>query len=126
MHSRKTQRGTTFWSLMFFLAVLGFFLFLSFKLFPVYLDDFKVKAAMDSLAQQSDIGSLSKAGVAEALRKRFDIDNVTTVDVNRYLVIEQRGPKRIIRLDYQVTVPLMFNVSALLDFEHAREVRAVE
>ncbi len=123
---RETQRGATFWSLMFFLAVFGFFLFLGFKLLPVYLDDFKVSSAMDSLAKQSDIGAMSKAGVAEALRKRFDIDSVTSVDVNRYLKVEQRGPKKIIRLDYQVTVPLMLNVSALLDFEHTREVRGVE
>jgi len=126
MRIRDNQQGATFWSLMTFLAVLGFILFLGFKLFPPYLDDFKVKSAMDSLAQQPDIGSLSKAGVAEALRKRFDIDNITGVDVNRYLRIEQRGPKKLIRLDYEVVVPLMFNVSALLDFEHAREVRAVE
>ncbi len=126
MRSRNTQRGATFWSLMFFLAVLGFFLFLGFKLFPPYMDDFKVKAAMDSLAKQSDVGSLSKGAMAESLRKRFDIDSITSVDPAKYLVIEQRPRIRIIRLDYQVVVPLMFNVSALLEFEHAREVRAVE
>lgn len=126
MRSRDTQRGATFWSLMFFLAVLGFFMFLGFKLFPPYMDDFKVNAAMDSLAKQPDIGSLSKAAMVESLRKRFDIDSITTVDPAKYLTIEQRPRTRVIRLDYQVVVPLMFNVSALLEFEHAREVRAVE
>lgn len=126
MRSRNTQRGATFWSLLFFLGVLGFFLFLGFKLFPPYMDDFKVKAAMDSLAKQPDAGSLPKAAMIESLRKRFDIDMVTSVDPGKYLTLETRARTRIIRLDYQVVVPLMFNVSALLEFEHAREVRAVE
>lgn len=126
MHHRKNQSGATFWSLMFFLAVLGSTMFLGFKLIPPYLDDFKIKSAMDSLVTQSDIGSLSKTGVADALRKRFDVDNVTGIDVNKYLVLEPRGPKKVIRFDYRVIVPLMFNVSALLEFEHAREVRSVE
>lgn len=126
MRSRNTQRGATFWSLLFFLGVLGFFLFLGFKLFPPYMDDFKVKAAMDSLAKQSDAGSLSKAAMAESLSKRFDVDTITSVDPAKYLVIETRARTRVIRFNYQVVVPLMFNVSALLEFEHAREVRAVE
>lgn len=126
MHNRETQRGATFWSLMFFLAVLGFFLFLGFKLFPPYMDDFKVKAAMDSLAKQGDAGSLSKAALAESLRKRFDVDDIKHVDANKYLVIEPRGRNKLIRLDYQVVVPIMFNASVLLEFGHAREVRAVE
>jgi hypothetical protein len=33
---------------------------------------------------------------------------------------------KVIRLNYPVVIPLMFNVSLLLEFEHAREVRAVE
>ncbi len=126
MRSRKTQRGATFWSLLFFLGVLSFFLFLGFKLFPPYMDDFKVKAAMDSLAKQPDAGSLSKAALVDSLRKRFDIDMITDVDPGKYLAIEQRARTRVIRLDYQAVVPLMFNVSALLEFRHAREVRAVE
>lgn len=126
MRSRKAQRGATFWSLLFFLGVLSFFLFLGFKLFPPYMDDFKVKAAMDSLAKQPDVGSLSKAALADSLRKRFDIDMITGVDPGKYLALEQRARTRVIRFNYPVVVPLMFNVSALLEFEHAREVRAVE
>lgn len=126
MRSRHTQRGATFWSLMFFLALLGFIMFLGFKLAPPYADDFKVKAAMDSLAKQPDIGTLSKAAMVESLRKRFDIDSIAGIDPGKYLTVEQRPRTRIIRLDYQVVVPVLFNVSALLEFEHAREVRGVE
>lgn len=126
MQSRNTQKGMTFWSLLFVLGMLGFFLFVGFKLFPPYLEDFKVNAALDSLVKQPDVGSLSKAALADALRKRFDIDNIGYVDPARDLSLENRGRMRILRVRYQPVIPLMFNVSALLEFDHTREVRAVE
>ena len=126
MQIRDTQKGMTFWSLLFMLGVLGFFLFIGFKLFPPYLDDFKVKSALDSLVKQPDIGSLSKAAVSDSLRKRIQIDNIDYVDPVKDLTLENRGRMRVIRLRYQPTIPLMFNVSALLEFDHTREVRAVE
>lgn len=126
MQSRDTQKGMTFWSLLFVLVVLGFFLFVGFKLFPPYLDDFKVTSALDSMAKQPDIGSLSKAAIADSLRKRIDIDNISHVDPVKDLTLENRGRMRIIRLRYQPRIPLMFNISMLLEFDHTREVRGVE
>lgn len=126
MQSRNTQKGMTFWSLLFVLGVLAFFLFVGFKLFPPYLDDFKLKSALDSLVKQPDVGSLSKAAMADSLRKRMDIDNIGYVDPTRDLSLENRGRMRIIRLRYQPVIPLMFNVSMLLEFDHTREVRGVE
>ena len=126
MQSRNTQKGMTFWSLLFVLGVLAFFLFIGFKLFPPYLDDFKLKSALDSLVKQPGIGSLSKAAMADSLRKRMDIDNIGYVDPTRDLSLENRGRMRIIRLRYQPVIPLMFNVSMLLEFDHTREVRGVE
>ena len=126
MQSRNSQKGMTFWGLLFVLGVLGFSLFVGFKLFPPYMDDFKINSALDSLAKQSDIGSLSKAAISESLRKRFDIDNISYADPVKDLTLENRGRMRVIRLHYQPVIPLMFNVSLLLEFDHTREVRGVE
>ena len=104
----------------------GFPLFVGFKLFPPYLDDFKIKSALDSLTKQSDIGSLSKAAISESLRKRMDIDNIGYVDPVKDLSLENRGRVRVIRVRYQPVIPLMFNISVLLEFDHTREVRGVE
>ena len=72
------------------------------------------------------MGSLSKAAISESLRKRFDIDNISYADPVKDLTLENRGRMRVIRLHYQPTIPLIFNVSLLLEFDHTREVRGVE
>ncbi len=126
MGSKRLQRGITFWGISFVLGVLAFALFLTFNLLPPYLEDVKVKSALDSLVRQPDIATMSKADIAAALDKRFDIDSVTTVKPAKHLFVETRGKVKVIRISYEAVVPLVYNVSALLEFNHAKEVRGVE
>ncbi len=122
MVTKHTQRGMTFWSLLFVLAVIATVVFLTLKLFPAYLGDFKVKAALDSLARQPDVASMGKAEIINGLDKRFDIDDIKHVDLKKDLSIEQRGRNRVIRIQYEAVIPLVYNVSVLLEFDHSREV----
>jgi len=119
----KNQRGMTMWSLLFVLGVIAFIVFLVLKLLPVYLADMKVRGALDSVARQNDSGSMSKGEIIEGLAKRFDIDNIEHVDLSKDLTITARGRVRVIRIKYEAVVPMVANVSALLDFDHQREVR---
>jgi len=119
----KNQRGMTMWSLLFVLGVIAFIVFLVLKLLPVYLADMKVRSALDSVARQNDSGSMSKGEIIEGLAKRFDIDNVEHVDLSKDLAITARGRNRVIRIKYEAVVPMVANVSALMEFDHQREVR---
>lgn len=127
MQPKKFQRGMSIWSASFVIGVFAFIVFLIFKLFPPYMESFKVKNALNSVTKSTEIGSMSKADISTALAKRFDIDNIDTVDPVKHLFIDSRGRNtRAIRITYEVVVPLFYNVSLLLDFEYAREVRGTE
>lgn len=126
MRSKKYQRGMSIWSMSFVVGVFAFIIFLIFKLFPPYMEYFKVVKALDSLAQSSDIAAMSKADMVTALARRFDIDNVD-LDPAKNLYLEPRGRgSRLMRIHYENVVPLFYNVSLLLEFEHAKEVRGAE
>ncbi len=124
MHSKRQQRGMTFWGLSFVLGILAFFLFILFKLIPPYMEDFKVRGALDSLSRQADVGGMSKGDIAEALRKRFEIDNVDSIKLGTDLTVETRGRAKVIRIRYDNVVPVLGNVSLLLEFDHSKEVRS--
>lgn len=126
MGHKKLQKGMTFWGLSFVLGVLAFFLFLLFKLLPPYLIDLKVSTALNGLAQESDVGSKSKIEITQSLYKRFDVDDITHVELKRDLTLELRGRTKIIRIRYETVVPMAFNISALLEFEHVAEVKSGE
>lgn len=126
MSQRQRQRGMTFWGLLFVLGVLGFFMFLLFKLFPPYMQDFKVRAALDSLARQSDFPSMTKADVGNALYKRFDIDDITGVSLDKNLTVETQGRMKRVKIEYENVIPLFGNMSILLEFSHTKETRSGE
>lgn len=126
MGHKKLQKGMTFWGLSFVLGVLAFFLFLLFKLLPPYLIDLKVSTALNGLAQESDVGSKSKIEITQSLYKRFNVDDITHVELKRDLTLELRGRTKIIRIRYETVVPMAFNISALLEFEHVAEVKSGE
>lgn len=117
------QRGMSMWSTMFVVGVLVFFLFVLFKLIPPYLEDMKVKTALDGLLREPNAEAMGKADLVERLDKRFDIDNVTNVKAKQ-LEIRPMGKLKAITLSYEVVVPLFYNVSLLLEFNHARQVRS--
>ena len=126
MRCRNRQRGMTIWGWTFVLAVLAFVLFLLFKLFPPYMNDFKVRNALDSTARDQNIASMTKRDIREAFYKKFDIDDIKHVNLTENVTIESRGRTKVIRISYEVVVPMVFNISALLEFDHAREVSAIE
>ncbi|MGE5240044.1 MAG: DUF4845 domain-containing protein [Bacteroidota bacterium] len=124
MQNRKHQSGMTMWGLLFVLGTLAFFLFLGFKLFPPYMTDLKVKSALDSLGQQADAGTMSVPEIREAIRKRLEIDSADDLfDLNKVLTVEPRGRVKIIRFSYESVIPMAYNISALIDFDHSIEVR---
>lgn len=123
MRVLKNQRGMTMWSLLFVFGIIAVAVFLILKLLPVYLADMKITSALDSLARTADVGSMSKADISEALRKRFEIDNVDHVNLGKDMTIGARGRNRVIRIKYEAVVPMIANVSALMEFDHQREVR---
>lgn len=126
MQNPKRQAGMTMWSMLFILGTLAFFLFLFFKLLPPYMDDFKIAGALNSLSRQPDAGSMTVSQVKEALRKRLEIDSADNFDLEKTLTVEPRGKMKSIRINYESVVPIMFNISALLNFDHAIEVRGPE
>ncbi len=125
MQYPKHQAGMTMWGLLFVLGTLAFFFFLFAKLFTPYMDDLKVKSALESLARQPDAGSMPVPAIQEAIRKRLEIDNADNFDLSA-LTVETRGKMKIIRIKYESVVPMVYNISALLSFDHVAEVRESE
>jgi hypothetical protein len=126
MQNPKRQAGMTMWGMLFVVGTLAFFLFLFFKLLPPYMDDFKIKSALDSLGRQPDAGTMTLPQVKEAIRKRLEIDSADSFDLEKTLFVEPRGKVKSIRISYESVVPMAFNISALLSFDHAIEVRGPE
>jgi len=117
------QRGMTIWSLMVVACVMGFFALLIIKLAPPYATHAKVTFALKSAVRQ--VGGSSAASAAEvrqALERRFDIDEIRTVNLKEALRFERaRSGILTARLAYEVRVPILYNVSAVIAFDESAD-----
>lgn len=119
MQSIRRQVGMSMWSFTAVAVVAAFFILLFFKLLPPYLEFFKVQTSLENIASQPGAASMSKADLAAALDRRFTIEDISRVSGRKDLKVEKStSGQTVLRIQYQVVVPIAYNVSALLDFNH--------
>ncbi len=123
MNLKSRQRGVTMWGMFMISLMVVFFALLLFKLIPPYLQDLKVNAALDSIEQEASGSGMSKPEIIVALRKRFDIDDIDHVDPAD-ITIQRRGVFIVVDIEYEAIVPLVLNISALIEFNHSAEIPA--
>ncbi len=123
MNLKSRQRGVTMWGMLMISLMVVFFALLLFKLIPPYLQDLKVKTALDSIEQQAGSSGMSNPEIIVALRKRFDIDDIEHIALSD-VTIERRGVFKVINIEYEAIVHLALNISALMEFNHSVEIPA--
>jgi hypothetical protein len=124
MQTISRQKGITIWGVLVVAALIVFFTILGVKLFPAYLEYFAVKTALENLAKQPGVGTMEKSDIKHAIQRRFDIEDVKGVDLNKHLFVEKKPGATVVRIAYEVRIPLFYNISALLDFEHSVQASA--
>lgn len=117
----KRQEGLTFISLVFILAIIGFFVLLILKIGPIYLDHYRVVNALKALESTPDIASKSPDEIRLILRKRFDISYVSTIQPKDIQIV-QRGSYLKVEAAYEVVEKILGNASVLVTFDDVIEV----
>lgn len=117
----KQQKGLTFISLVFILAIVGFFVLLILKIGPIYLDHYRVMNALKALETTPDVQNKSADEIRLILGKRFDMNYVSTLDV-KDIKITQRGAYLKVQAAYEVVQQVIGNASVLVTFDDTIEV----
>lgn len=120
--TKSKQNGMTFWGLMMVAAVFAFFVLLFFKLFPSYMEHAKVKTALENISRQPGTIEMEKTQIKAAFERRFDIEDVSNIDLNKNLIVEKKPGSMTIRIAYERKVPIAYNVSALIEFDDSVQV----
>ncbi len=112
---RRNQSGMTLISFVVVAAVVGFFLFIGMKLFPMYQEFFAVKSAMKGLASEAGIANEQPAQIKEKFFKRLYISYSNNVKPE-HVKVENKGNGQVMYVNYEVRVPLVYNIDAVGKF----------
>lgn len=116
----QKQRGITFIGLVAIIAAGLFVVTIGMKLIPPYLEFMAVKKAIANIAAQPGFQEMNKKDISDMFGKSASINDIRSINAKE-LVVSQgtRGP--VVTAEYQVIVPLMGNLSALIEFHAATD-----
>lgn len=118
------QRGMTFLGIAVVVVVVGAWVYAGIRLVPKYLEYVKVAATLEKVRDEyASNPESTEFMLRKAVERHFDIEMVTVIDSND-IEITRDGGTFLLRAAYQDTVPLVANVSFLVDFDKTVEVAA--
>ena len=118
---RERERGVGLINFLLICALIGFFALVGLRLFPLYMESFKVSTAMEAIASETGVGEKSNREIQNSMLRRFEVDDVdrfTDRNIRDYLTIKpnENGTGRILTMDYEAREPLLGNLDIVLKF----------
>ena len=111
----KKQRGVTLSGLIVVLIVLGIVAALGLKLFTPYVQYFSIQKTFKALAENPELKNGNRREILRAYQRYAMIENITSISEDDVEVTKD-GNTFVVSASYSVKVPLVANVSLLIDF----------
>jgi hypothetical protein len=111
----RNERGLSLTGLLLVSVVLIALALLGFKLFPAYAEYLTVKKALSEIVHNPEYRSSTRE-IQAAFERRVTIDNIKAVG-SKDLEITKQGDSVSVSASWSVKVPLLYNLSACMDFE---------
>ena len=111
------QRGMTFIGVVLLVAAIVFVAVIAMKLTPAYLEFMSVKKTMTKISKEPNFPTMNNKEIQASFDRSAVIDDIRSVTGKDLEIGKSTSGSPVVTADYQVLVPLMGNVSALLDFK---------
>jgi len=115
------QKGMTLIGLAMVLGILAFFVLITLRLLPPYMEFFKVTSILSSMEKDAEVASKTIPEIRKMILARFIIDTVDGIKADDIL-IEKQGGLTILKAEYEARVPIMGNVDAIITFNKEIEI----
>ncbi|MBN9287096.1 MAG: hypothetical protein BGO43_11980 [Gammaproteobacteria bacterium 39-13] len=111
----KSMRGITVLGMLITVVLLVFVVVLGINLAPPYIHHFAVQDAMESLAKDPELKSMSKAKLRDMFLRKLQVNYITNIPADKLEVTKKDG-KTALTLNYEVRVHLVANIDAVIKF----------
>ena len=97
---RHRQKGLSAIGWIAVAAIFGLLLITFFKVFPMYYDNFKIRAALEAMKTDSAVDPKSKRAIWTSLQKRLFIDDVRRIQ-RENVKMERKDGKTTVTVSYE-------------------------
>jgi hypothetical protein len=120
----QKQKGFTFWSLAFTIGTISIIALLTMKLLPAYTEFFAIKRAINRLAIEGNLPAMDNRQIQKAFDRSVTMDDIHSIKPTDLQIRRTSGGETIVSTNYEVVIPIMANVSALLTFSASTDKSA--
>lgn len=113
------QQNGAMYSTMFTFVMVGVAVLVGFRVFPIYMDEFKASSAFEAVAETPEArkSGASVVSIRNMLQSRWDIDDIKNLKISDIQFVKtQKG--KVMRYSYEVRTDLFANWSLVLSFEN--------
>jgi len=112
----RKQRGMTFLGLVLMIAAGVFVAVIAMKLTPPYIEFAGVKKTLQRIHKDPDFDTMSDKDIITSFNKSASAGYITVIQ-GKDLTITKTDSGKEVSAEYQVLIPIVANVSVLLDFK---------
>ncbi len=113
MRSIRRQAGVTAIGWMIILGLIGFFVLLTLKIVPSYLDYFKVVSALESVEKKT---AATPAEIRKHIERQFDVSFVHAI-TPKQIKIKNAGSVFEVTAKYDDRVHLFANIDVVMSYD---------
>lgn len=117
MNLPSGQRGLSALSMLVILLVAVFFGTCAIKMSPTLIEYSTVKRTTESVVEMATANKMTNAEIRGAFSKRFQVNMTDVIDARAVKITRANG-QTTINANYEVRLPLMFNIDVVLKFEN--------
>ncbi|MCB5205653.1 DUF4845 domain-containing protein [Methylovorus mays] len=118
------QRGITFIGLVLLIAAGLFVVMVGMKLTPAYVEYFTIKKTLKKISQEPGFETMSRKEIMDVYIRAAMIDEISDVDAKDLVVGKNTAGQNTVSIDYQKVIPIIANVSVLIDFTASTDASA--
>jgi len=111
----RNQRGLTMSGFMTWAMIFIVVLLLAFKIGPTYWEEVAIKKMLKAMATDPGLTSGNRPAIERAFMLRNAVDGVTSIGP-KDIEITKQGSSLVLSATYTARVPIVYNISACMDF----------
>lgn len=112
---KRRQSGLSLATFMLWCVILAFGALLSFKLVPAYMEDLTIQKHFRTIAKDPSYSTGNRRDIEAAFSNRAQIDRIEVISPKDIQIAKEGGGVHL-SASYTTRIPLVYNVSACLDF----------
>ena len=114
---RSTQRGMSYWSILFGISFFAMMIKVAATVGPIYLDFYTLDKMLQAKFRETQVDKFELKQFAKDLGAQLEMNGIRDRKVDDLMVLKREGNKLLVELDYEERRNLMGNLDVVVHFQ---------